>query len=580
MPARSLRVILSRLACLLWCWSWGLAQAVSGQLCPQANTIGLWQGLDGWLFSEADLRSDFPISSEALERLGKAFSHRGSSVVFVILPPRAILAHDYLDESKNPFASYAPAKAVQAYRDFLQAFETAGFLPVDLSIFDADFYFKTDHHWTPAGAKVAAQAVAERVKGILELPEAAFVTSLLPEALSRQGSYVEKIVAEDVCPTVAIPAELYPHYATEKVAQELGLFTEATSEVVLVGTSNSTNGTGSGTENNPRVNFIGFLQDSLRADVVNAAISGGGGFIGLENYLVSSDYETTPPKLLVWETLFQPLSVDAFRFDDVNDYRRIIPSVYGSCRGDALQESEIAIALVEQRVSSLARESWRTTDVELSSTDLTIPDELGAVIEATFKSEDARLIIPYQTDQELRDELLQVSFWAWTASESSVEARLVLVTQPEHEETVLSTLSLTSVPRRFTVDRTFVSQDKGFNLRLDNVPSGTRLYLSSPEVVSSETVLLRNDKQAVQGHDFYVELAATDTSLVNFNILVAYQNGAVEKVLMRRDRRIRNTGRYFLELSDAFSSSLQEVRLELPPSATGKIEARLCQVPE
>lgn len=137
-------------------WAIGLAQT-DAQLCAKANEAGYWQGLEGWLFSEADLRTNFPVLAEEVERLGEAFQKQGIPVVFVAVPPRAVLAYNHLDRAIEPFSSYPREDALEAYRTFLSVFADSGFTTLDLSTFDDTFFFKTDHHWSPAGAKVAAQ---------------------------------------------------------------------------------------------------------------------------------------------------------------------------------------------------------------------------------------------------------------------------------------------------------------------------------------------------------------------------------------------------------------------------------------
>lgn len=348
----------------------------------------------------------------------------------------------------------------------------------------------------------------------------------------------------------------------------------------MVGTSNSTNGVGLEFENNPQVNFIGFLQEFLQTEVLNFAVSGGGSFTALENYLISEAYKDEKPKLLVWETVLNPRSLDRSRFDVATDYRRVIPSIYGSCSDSgAVLEGRLELSSITPRwLSSLENSRWRVRDAVISPDVVTVPG-VDAAYPVTFANERASLTFPYQTDQQLDGQLLTLSFWVWTASQEPIEARLRLTTQPNEVERSFERVTITSIPQQINLDQVFPEgmSETGFNLRFDSLAPDTTLYLSPPEIVKREPVILVNEHDSIQGHKFYLELEATDVSLVNFNVLFEYQNGEVERVLMRRDERIRNPGSYFLELSDVFTSALKEVRLELPMSKVGVVKARLCQ---
>ena len=71
------------------------------------------------------------------------------------------------------------------------------------------------------------------------------------------------------------------------------LFGEAPAPaVVLVGTSYSAN---------PLWNFTGALQEAFGEDVVSYATPAKGPFLPMLEYLDSADFQSAPPRLVIWE---------------------------------------------------------------------------------------------------------------------------------------------------------------------------------------------------------------------------------------------------------------------------------------
>jgi alginate O-acetyltransferase complex protein AlgJ len=153
-------------------------------------------------------------------------------------------------------------------------------------------YLKTDTHWSPAGAQLAAQITSQLAQGLfrdIKLPLSHF---------SSQAGGMKTIVGDltNYMPGVALPADQVVSYvsgisvASNNAAQ--GLFGDAAPAVTLVGTSYSAN---------PNWNFDGFLKVGLKSDVLNMADQGLGPFVVMDKYLQSDAWKTTPPRLLIWE---------------------------------------------------------------------------------------------------------------------------------------------------------------------------------------------------------------------------------------------------------------------------------------
>ena len=318
------------------------------QLCPQAadpasyNTKFLdsfrmlVQGSDGWLFrSQADLVTDFAPGPGDLDRLvefQQALRERGVELVMMVQPPRGLMHADKLREVGYP---YNAAAARASYERTLHALRANGIPVPDMErLLDepgsADYFWRSDHHWTPEGTRRTAQLVAERVVQMpqyQQLPRQQFVTHR-EGILGRLGTLDN--AAGRICGYGA-PRQYLPRYVTEPVGGEggAGLFgDESVPQVTLIGTSNS----------GAAYNFAGFLSEYLQTDVLNASVVGGGMDGAMLAYLPSEEFKANPPKILIWELQhFHKLGDDMF-------YRQAMPLMEGGCNGiDPILEREVTL---------------------------------------------------------------------------------------------------------------------------------------------------------------------------------------------------------------------------------------------
>jgi len=92
-------------------------------------------------------------------------------------------------------------------------------------------------------------------------------------------------------------------------------------EITLVGTSHS----------GKNYNFAGFLEEAIGADILNVAFPGGGLEGSMLQYLGSEEFQTKPPKILIWE--FSPL----YRLDQETIYRQMMALLDNGCEGKDAQ---------------------------------------------------------------------------------------------------------------------------------------------------------------------------------------------------------------------------------------------------
>ncbi|WP_028628611.1 alginate O-acetyltransferase AlgX-related protein [Metapseudomonas resinovorans] len=286
----------------------------------------LVQGQDDWLFrTQYDLRTDFgttPYGWSQFRRLRDALKAKGVELMVVYQPTRGLINREKLTPEEKRHFNYDLAK--KNYLAAVEQFRKAGIWATDLSpLFDeqgvgTDYYFKADHHWTPAGAERTAKLVAETLKqipGFNDIPKKDFqskVVGLLPKAGTLHKT------AGQLCGT-SYATQYVDRFETE-AAGDGGdsLFgDESNPQVTLVGTSNS----------GPAYNFAGFLQQHSGAEVLNMAVSGGGFDSALLQYMSSKEFHENPPKVLIWEfATHYDMAQKSF-------YRQAVPLVNNGCEG-------------------------------------------------------------------------------------------------------------------------------------------------------------------------------------------------------------------------------------------------------
>ena len=109
--------------------------------------------------------------------------------------------------------------------------------------------------------------------------------------------------------------------------------------------------------------------------------------------------------------------------------------------------------------------------------------------------------------------------------------------------------------------------------------SAKNLVSRSTDISGTTLRVLESDDPDVYGEDYYLQLQASDLSLVEFEIALTHQDGSVDQAPVEHSTRVSNPSTFFLELSREISSPLQEVSLTLPAGVTGTVDAQLCRVP-
>ena len=294
----------------------------------------LVEGPEGWTFrSKIDLKQDYKLSEERLndfKRLAEKLAGKGVKLHLAMQPARGI-THPTKIPYDHERVEFEAGSSLESYKESIRQLQAAGISVTDFTDFepteDTRFYFKRDHHWRPAGAKLSAQKLAESIRKHTPNYQSTktYTTEVSGETV-WEGSFdkfIKKKCDKDV------PGEELTLYKTFESAEgEDALFGDSVSaEFVLTGTSNSAEPYAA------FANFAGFLREELSADVDNVSIVGGGIESAIISYLNSEDYAVGQHKNLIWE-VSSHYNFNGKKIGDV--FRQVIPATQGFCEGNEL----------------------------------------------------------------------------------------------------------------------------------------------------------------------------------------------------------------------------------------------------
>jgi alginate biosynthesis protein AlgX len=420
-------------------------------VCAQARNLEnpLMNGPNGWLFLGPEFLSNrFGYESQfaPFKRFNQVLWSRGIKLVTIPIPNRTSVYTDGFDNDQPLQAKFKVETARADYNDSVTLFRNAGITTVNVMeamrehTWTGDkerLFFVRDHHWTPTGARVTAQATAKEVKAWSEyykaLPKVDYVSKT-----SKTYPFYGTLpgLLEETCPGTKVPNETAQGYTTTRKGAG-SLLGDEQIDVALTGTSFSGPPWGQGKLD---FNFTGFLQESLRTNVSNYAIGGGGYDASLETYLLSEEYTKHKPKFLLYEFWFFPYG------QELSAFRRIIPSIYGVCSGANVLASGPTVPLVTGKLRPVLFTPG-TANITGSSTYIfmRLSDPSVLKFDATLTYDDGQVeTVPIERSNrvkangqyflELNDKftghLLSVAIQTKASTNSKVTARMCSVPTP------------------------------------------------------------------------------------------------------------------------------------------------------
>lgn len=291
-------------------------------------------GKERWLFrSMVDLTNDFGIPAPMrpeFARLMAAFQRQGIQVAMAIQPTRGLMHRDKLyPDQLHGFDYERASHNLDTYLDQLRqgGAVVAPMMQLVRQPPKDEYFFRRDHHWTPAGAEATARLLADEIR---RQPFYAGLTK--KQYRTEPGVMVPKdgtlnLALSYICGN-NYGFQYVRGYQTIPVADSSdALFDEAPDpQVILVGDSNAA----TREDESKQFNFDGYLKQYLGVDILNYALPGVGEDGSLLEYLLSADYKPeAPPKLIVWEL---PAN---YRLDSPLMYRQLVPAIRGGCKAAA-----------------------------------------------------------------------------------------------------------------------------------------------------------------------------------------------------------------------------------------------------
>ena len=274
---------------------------------------GVVLGRNHWLFSDEEFKP-WPNAKQnvagnyaLVEGVRQTLKAHGVKLVMAVVPSKVRLYPEHMGDAR-PASIHA-----DLYRDFHAQLAASQIIAPDLlgplqqaKQGGAQVFLRTDTHWTPDGAQVAAQQLAAAIGSQFPLsgePQQ-FVTEA--ENTEQHNGDLERFLPMDpLFSNLMPPSEPLEKRSTRaanhQADSEDALFADSEVPVTLVGTSYSAN---------PNWNFVGALKQALRSDVINDSKDGHGPILPMLAYLKSDAFKNTPPQVLIWEFPERYLPVD------------------------------------------------------------------------------------------------------------------------------------------------------------------------------------------------------------------------------------------------------------------------------
>jgi alginate O-acetyltransferase complex protein AlgJ len=254
---------------------------------------GVVTGRDGWLYTAEEVRPSPVALARPLDRIaevGDRLASVGARLVIVPVPGKLDVHVDHSDPE-------TAAGITQLYDRFLAGLSQRGVAVMDArAVLRAEAaqrpaFFRTDTHWTPAGAEAVARGLG--ASGLVTPGQMPFAVASV--AVDRfTGDLVSFVTDDQLAPLVGLMPEITAPYTAEAQGDAgADIFGSAgAGATLLIGTSYSAN---------PAWSFAEALKLALHQDVLNLAVEGQGPARPMLDYLASSEFRDTPPALVIWE---------------------------------------------------------------------------------------------------------------------------------------------------------------------------------------------------------------------------------------------------------------------------------------
>ncbi|MBA5764366.1 hypothetical protein H2O73_18585 [Vibrio sp. 404] len=274
-------------------WSKGLWAAIDYALLKEGYK-GVVVGKDGWLFSSEEYyvpkqESRVKPNISYVKNVASILSEFNIALKVVLIPEKA-----------EVYSEYAPKQLSrgQLLREKVtSALNKEDVFVIDLysklarSKSDQQVFLKTDTHWTPLGAKIAAREIAQSIP---LFGKQDFNTVKETSTVFRGDLFNFIPVAPYFDQFGPEPDRLTTFTTSSASTSEEDLLFSPISEppIALVGTSYSANS---------NWNFPGFLREFSKQDILNLSTEGEGPFEPMKAFISENNFSSTNIKIVLWE---------------------------------------------------------------------------------------------------------------------------------------------------------------------------------------------------------------------------------------------------------------------------------------
>lgn len=281
---------------------------------------GVVIGQDGWLYSDeefkpvADGKQHLQDNLAIIRGVRDELASQDIQLVLAIVPAKSRLYPEYVGEHRVTLLRQ------DLFEQFRGSVRRAGIIAPDLlaplqeAKRHGQVFLRTDTHWTPLGADIAAQRLGAAVQRAVALqgePQDFITEDAQREAYKGDLTRFLPLdpLFEQLMPAPDNLQQRHTRPANAEVAaDDAALFADSTLPVTLVGTSYSAN---------PRWNFAGALREYLQRDLGNHAEDGHGPILPMLKYLQSDELKNAKPQVVIWEfpERYLPMANDFSDFD-------------------------------------------------------------------------------------------------------------------------------------------------------------------------------------------------------------------------------------------------------------------------
>ncbi|MFN3579176.1 MAG: alginate O-acetyltransferase [Pseudomonas sp.] len=254
-------------------------------------------GRDGWLFTNQeyripnDLQRNMDNQLAHIDQVRAKLETAGIQLLVLPVPMKLDVQRHYALQQPND-------RLLNLHDEFVAGLQARGIAvsPVRAAFIahsaDEALFIRNDTHWSPAGARLAANELARQHPALIgqtRFVSEAVGEKAVPGDLVNFLNFDPRLAPEFFQPE---PVLLYETVQQQQSTAAADLFGDIEHHLLLVGTSYS------------RIddwNFIGFLQQALHADLLVIALEALGPFQAMDSFLASDTLNSPGLTTVIWE---------------------------------------------------------------------------------------------------------------------------------------------------------------------------------------------------------------------------------------------------------------------------------------